>query len=646
MGKTLNHLPARVSWILRFFATYVAAQSILRLLNLCTSLNEVSLAVPDVLGTFLMGFLFDLASGVFFALPLAFLLWILPARCLNRKAGRGIVASVTLFLNTLMVFSLVALYLYWQEFHTNFNFVAVDYLVYTQEMIGQIRQSFPVEIILPAVVLVAALLTWWQMCSFPRNFSKKGKKGCLAGALLLILLPVVAVTVPNDVWREKVSENVYNVELSGNGPYGFVYAFFHNSLDYNRYYLEEDESHVQEYLRGALSASNVTFTGPADKMDMTRRVNNQNALTDRKPNVVLITVESLSSKYMAAFNGTKDWTPNLDKIARKSLVFSRMYATGTRTVRGLEAISLAVPPTPGQSILRRPDYAGLFTLGNAMNQAGYHTDFLYGGYGYFDNMNAFYEGNGFTVYDRLSIPKEKIFCESIWGVADEILFDKVLETMDAHAAKQEPALELVMTTSNHRPFIFPAGRVQAKQGGREGGVRYTDWAIQDFLEKASKKPWFQNTVFVIVADHQASAAGKMALPVNKYHIPCIIYAPGLIPAGVNNRLLSQMDLAPTLLGILGVSYTSRFLGQDIQKTTPGQERIFISTYQSLGYIENNHLLILKPGKKVETYRILDWEKNLYEKEPVNPVLQEHAIAWYQGAYDLYTGGGMRNLAGQ
>jgi phosphoglycerol transferase MdoB-like AlkP superfamily enzyme len=229
----------------------------------------------------------------------------------------------------------------------------------------------------------------------------------LPGRCLLILLPMVAVTVPKDVWREKVSENVYNVELSGNGPYGFVYAFFHNSLDYNRYYLEEDESHVREYLRNALSASNVTFTGSTDKMDVTRRVENRNALTDRKPNVVLITVESLSSKYMAAFNGTNDWTPNLDKIARKSLVFSRMYATGTRTVRGLEAIALAVPPTPGQSILRRPDYAGLFTLGNAMNQAGYRTDFLYGGYGYFDNMNAFYEGNGFTVYDRLSIPKEK-----------------------------------------------------------------------------------------------------------------------------------------------------------------------------------------------------------------------------------------------
>ena len=122
----------------------------------------------------------------------------------------------------------------------------------------------------------------------------------------------------------------------------------------------------------------------------------------------------------------------------------------------------------------------------------------------------------------------------------------------------------------------------------------------------------------------------------------MIYAPGLIPAGVNDRLVSQIDLAPTLLGLLGVSYTSRFLGQDIYRTRLGQERIFISTYQSLGYIENNHLLILNPQQRVESYRILDWQKSRYEKEPLDPVLQEHAIAWYQGAHELYNGGDLKN----
>lgn len=229
-------------------------------------------------------------------------------------------------------------------------------------------------------------------------------------------------------------------------------------------------------------------------------------------------------------------------------------------------------------------------------------------------------------------------------MADETLFNQVLKALDDHAAKGEPAFEMVMTTSNHRPFIFPKDRVQAKQGVREGGVRYTDWAIHDFLKKAESRPWFDNTVFVIVADHQASAAGKTALPVNKYHIPCLVYAPALIAPAVNDRLISQMDLAPTLLGMLGISYTSRFMGRDIAAVPAGQERAFISTYQTLGYVEGDRLVILKPGKKSAVFRIADWNKSRYEKLPPDPALEARAIAWYQGASELYQNGGLQNPA--
>ena len=124
-----------------------------------------------------------------------------------------------------------------------------------------------------------------------------------------------------------------------------------------------------------------------------------------------------------------------------------MLATGTRTVRGLEAISLAVPPTPGQSILRRPDFDNLATFGGVLDQNGYKSDFVYGGYGYFDNMNDFFSSNGYTIKDRVSIPKEEIFNDTIWGVADEILFTQVLKSMDEHYTNTEPAFEMVMTFS-------------------------------------------------------------------------------------------------------------------------------------------------------------------------------------------------------
>lgn len=193
----------RIRCLALFFLTYMAAQSLLRAVNLLTSLDMVSLAAGDMLRTFLAGLVYDTASGVFFTLPLALLLWGLPARWLNRKVGRALLFLVTFFQNGLMVFSLVALHLYWQEFHTNFNFIAVDYLVYTQEMIGQIRQSFPVEILLPGIFAVALALTGWEGSRFPCVFPEKGKRSCLMGALCLLLVPLLAVLVPQDTWREK-----------------------------------------------------------------------------------------------------------------------------------------------------------------------------------------------------------------------------------------------------------------------------------------------------------------------------------------------------------------------------------------------------------------------------------------------------------
>ena len=301
-----------------------------------------------------------------------------------------------------------------------------------------------------------------------------------------------------------------------------------------------------------------------------------------------------------------------------------------------------MPPTPGQSILRRPDNEDLSSLGEAFRQNGYARDFLYGGYGYFDNMNAFFEGNGYTIKDRTSIPSEEVIQETVWGVVDETLFTQVLRSLDEHAAAGEPAFEMVMTTSNHRPYTFPEGRVDGEQGTREGAVLYTDWAIHDFLERAKAKPWFENTVFVIVADHQAGVAGKSALPVDKYRIPCLVYAPGLVGPGSTDRLVSQMDLGPTLLGMLGLSYRTSWLGRDVFQTPEKDDRAFISTYQSLGLVKGDDLVVLTPDKAVAASRIDDWETSDYTKEDVPTNLGEEAISWYQEASDLFKSGLLKN----
>jgi membrane-anchored protein YejM (alkaline phosphatase superfamily) len=201
-----------------------------------------------------------------------------------------------------------------------------------------------------------------------------------------------------------------------------------------------------------------------------------------------------------------------------------------------------------------------------------------------------------------------------------------------------------MTTSNHRPYTYPAGRIDlpSKIAGREGAVKYTDYAIGRLLAEASTRPWFKNTIFVIVADHCASVAGRVELPVENYHVPLLVYAPGgQVAPGRVSDLMSQIDYPPTLLGLLNWSYDSRFFGWDVLNTGGGR-RALIGNYQRLGLYESGTLQVLKPVKGTASYR---YDAATHELQPDSDeaALTREAIAFYQTAIYLYRNGLYRAL---
>ena len=360
---------------------------------------------------------------------------------------------------------------------------------------------------------------------------------------------------------------------------------------------------------------------------------------EKKMNVVLINVESLSGEFMKAFGSKDNITPVLDSLAQHSLFFTNFYASGTRTVRGLEALSLSIPPTPGQSIVKRPKNDSLFSLGSVFKTKGYISQYIYGGYGYFDNMNTYFSGNDYDVIDRNALKPSQITFSNIWGVADEDLFNLCLQQMDSSHKTNKPFFSHVMTVSNHRPFTYPNGKIDIPPSSqsREGAVKYTDYAIGKFLKDAQAKPWFSNTIFVIVADHCASAAGKTDLPVTGYHIPLLIYSPGNIQPQKIDALMSQIDVAPTILGLLKFNYHSKFFGQDIFNLTKQQQRAFISTYQGLGYIKDSSLVIQSPLKQIKQYKP-DFATGQATLMPLNNDLKKQAMAYYQCAFYMLSKG--------
>ncbi len=625
--------------LLWLVACFLVVSALTRLVLLAATGAGVP-ASPRLWGyLFAVGLGYDLLAALYFALPLLLLLWLLPAGWLLRRRGRLAVGALCLLLLFVLLFVAVAEWTFWEEFQARFNFIAVDYLVYTTEVIGNIRQSYPVGLILSAVAVLAlgsfaATRRWRRVARDEAGFAAR-----TVVVVAWLAASALGTWLVSGEMKDRTG-NAYVNELAGNGIYQFFSAYRSASLDYPRYYRTVPIDEAWAQVRAQVATPDATFFGPTG---IARRIHNP--ALERRMNVVLISVESLSAEYSGSYGRKDSLTPNLDALTPRSLLLADLWATGTRTVRGLEALSLSVPPTPGESIVRREHNEGLATLGEVFRGKGYHAMFLYGGYGAFDDMNRFFGHNGYDVHDRTDIPDKEIHHENVWGVADEDLYSMAMQHFDADAAAGKPFFAHLMTTSNHRPYTFPAGRGPWPQGKRESAVAYTDWAIGDFLRRASGKPWFRNTLFVITADHCASSAGIAALPAFRYRIPLWFYAPGgQLAPGRMERRVSQIDIAPTVLGLLGMDYDSRFYGVDVLQQPFGRERAFIGTYQLLGYLRDDKLVQLSPHRKVDTLRPA-YARDVAQPElPEDPALTLQAISDYQTAAAAFADGSMTQAA--
>jgi phosphoglycerol transferase MdoB-like AlkP superfamily enzyme len=622
----------------RFHALYtlllviIVFSFISRTVLLVTSLTQVGLN-PLLLGKiYLVGFFFDCVTFSYFAIPFVLVVLILPDRVFNSRIFRFCAYIIGLVLTYLMLFNLVAEYTFFDEFATRFNFIAVDYLIYTNEVISNIRESYPVNTILAVLLLISVGVFIPIKKHLSRAFGYTSRIGSRfkVGAVLL-LLPLLSF-VAVDLSLTQISPNNYADELAGNGIYCLFAAFRNNELDFNKFYVTKADSVVIAHLKTMLKEKNSNYIS-ADGPGISRTIQATGA--ENHANIVLIVEESLSAEFLTSFGNTKGITPNLDKLAGESLFFTHLYATGTRTVRGLEALTLSMPPLPGTSVVKRPKNENFVSLGSVMKEKGYDNKFIYAGHGYFDNMNYFYANNGFTTIDRTNFTKDEITFTNAWGVCDEDLFMKVIAEADRSHSSKKPFFTVVMTTSNHRPFTYPDGKIDIpSKTGREGGVKYSDYAIGRLLAEAKKKPWFKDTIFVIVADHCAGSAAKLALPVKNYEIPLFIYAPAQIKPQVVDRMMSQIDVAPTLLGLLNFSYTSAFFGKDVLTKENWTERAFISTYQKLGYIQDDKLLVIGPKKATDYFSFARKDGATTVLPPQEDLLLD-GLGYMQGANYIY-----------
>ncbi len=630
------------------FIVFAALAFVVRVIFLFLEFSEIDLSAWALVKSFGLGLFFDFLTLSYIAIvPLAYYTFVSNKFFNSRGHQKANQVFYFLFL-FLIVFSAFSEVVFWDEFQARFNFIAVDYLVYTTEVIANIVESYPMTLLICSIALIGGAIFAFTHKKVVQ--AKEEKFFCRLKKFVCFAVFMAAMFFAVDSSKlTRVSDNNYLNEIASNGIYQLFSAYRNNQIDYDHLYATEGEAVVLKNLRASISKQEPRSKFLADD-DISRFISKPRAGEEKKYNVMFVVMESFSAEFMNAFGNSENISPNLDDLAKKGLLFANMKATGTRTVRGLEALSLSVPPTPGNSIVRRPNNENLFNISSPLKDRGYEAKFIYGGDGYFDNMNYFFKNNGFEIVDRGDFSEDEISFSNAWGVSDEDLYFKAIKEADDSYAEGKPFLNFLMTTSNHRPFTYPEGKIDiSPKTGRGGAVKFADYAIGRLIQEAKKKPWFDNTIFVFVADHCAGSAGNTDMPLWRYQIPAIFYAPKIIKPQVFAKNTSQIDIAPTLFGVMNLGYKSKFFGTDvITNSATIDQHAFVSTYSNIGYFEEDKLYLLKPKKEKKIFNVklnkFGWngssetETQDYEEEELDEV-----IAYYQSASHFFKNGKLKNF---
>ncbi|MCK6447919.1 MAG: sulfatase-like hydrolase/transferase [Planctomycetes bacterium] len=579
--------------------------------------------------------------------PVLLGVFVLPLGWLARTWLRG--ALFAAFYSALVFHGFIEFF-FFEEFKARFNHIALDYLLFPGEVVGNVWQSYDVPLFV-ALALGAGSLAAGAMLFVTRGISfaplgLKRRTGAVASALVLGTLAVlVLVKAPLSLANERL-EN----ELTSNGTLQLVRAFFTGALEYDQYYLTlpRDEGRRRATrLLGFDAPTAPELALPKGEFVPRRGVATaaHGSSEPRAWNVVVVVEESFGAEFVGALGAPRSYTPEFDRWTREGYLLSGLVANGNRTVRGLEGVLAGFVPLPGDAILKRTKNQDVATLARVLGELGWRTEFFYGGRGIFDGMKPFMQANGWESFVEQSDFPSDVFTTA-WGAADEHIFDALLERQRDARAKHERLFATLLTVSNHKPYDIPPGNPIYKEGkrSRERAVAYADWALGRWLDACRDEALLADTLVLIVGDHGARVYGAAEIPAGSYRIPALFLAPEPTLRGTRQeRLCSQIDLAPTLLGLLGLATPAPFFGRDVRGLPADGGRAFVHHNRDIGMVTDDALVVLGLQKTVHYYRRDGRTSDLFDPVPAaraDANLRELALdaaSVFQLADELYEG---------
>lgn len=503
------------------------------------------------------------------------------------------------------------------------NRLYIEYLKYPQEVLSTLWHGFRAMLLGGLALTLVAIWLLNKLLVGVRHQSQAYANNRTLWlswpfVLLLVLFSIRSTTdhrPANPAFFAITGDALVN-SLVINSPYSVLYALysFRHETRSGEIYGALDQ---EEMLATALDwpwLKTVTFNHPELPTLNTRPAT---AKRDKPLNLVIVLEESLGATFVESLGGVPV-TPELEKLKHEGWWFEQLYATGTRSVRGIEAVIAGFMPTPAQSVVKLSlAQNNFYTLASSLASLGYRTSFIYGGEAHFDNMRSFFVANGFQDVVDLGQITNPVFIGS-WGASDEDLFNTAHGYLREMHSRQKPFFSLVFTSSNHAPFEFPDGRIELYEQPQKtvyNAVKYADYALGKFLEQAKQQAYWHDTLFLIVADHDSRVYGNNLVPVEKFHIPGLILGADITPKRIQ-PVASQIDLAPTLLSLMGLSIATPLIGRDFSRDDTSEGRALMQFDQYFALLEGEELTILRPQQPAVKARYLAAQKKVVVSDEV------------------------------
>ncbi|MFW3342118.1 LTA synthase family protein [Aliarcobacter butzleri] len=593
--------------------------------------NDISLS--ESLLTFIYGLRMDtIVICIILVIPTIFL-------AITPKIFSNFISK---FLNIYILFFLViALFIecasfpFFAQYDLRPNYLFIEYLEYPQEVTSLLFKDYKFQFI-AVFILIIATIKIYSKSKFI-NFEQVFKQNYISR--ILILAPILLVLFlgirsslghrPVNISDALYSENRVINEITKNSLHSLGYAYYSNKKAENNI-SKYGKIDIKEAYKVASLAIGIDYKD--EKKPFYREVKSK--LTSKKQkNLVIFIQESMGAQF-TGFIGKQNFTPNLDNLAQDYLSFTNLYSNGTRSVRGLAALTSGTLPINGVEVIKRnKSQEGYFTVASLLKPYGYKSSFIYGGEARFDNMKGWYLGNRFDEVIEQKDFTNPIFT-STWGVSDEDLVIKANEKFKSYYENKEKFVSVMFSSSNHMPFELPDGKIEFEKNipktSVENAIKYADFAIGKFFELAKKEDYFKDTVFVVIADHNVRVYGDQIVPIDMFQIPAVIVSSD-IPHQIFTNLTSQADVLATALDLIGIDLSYPILGNSIFKDNKKNINLMIFD-EIYAYRKEDKVAILVPNMPIKTYLYKD--KKLTEIEN-DLVLEKEALALIYVLDDMY-----------